>query len=168
MTAPLDLRSRLIAMTNAGSVEELWAMHLKSMARYGFDRLMYGFTRYRTTTSLGDPNDFVLLTNHSPDYTDVFVGDGLYHHAPMVRWALENEGACSWSVLGEMMAQGNLTEAERRVIEFNLGMEVRAGYSISFKSVSSRAKGAIALTARPACSSTRSMPPGRSMARTSC
>lgn len=149
MTAPLDLRSRLIAMTNAGSVEELWAMHLKSMARYGFDRLMYGFTRYRTTTSLGDPNDFVLLTNHSPDYTDVFVGDGLYHHAPMVRWALENEGACSWSVLGEMMAQGNLTEAERRVIEFNLGMEVRAGYSISFKSVSSRAKGAIALTARP-------------------
>ena len=149
MTLPVTLRSRLLEMTNAGSVEELWAMHLESMAGFGFDRLMYGFTRYRTLTSLGDPNDFVLLTNHSASYTDVFVGQGLYHHAPMVRWALEHEGACSWRVLGEMLAQGNLTEAERRVIAFNLSMDVRAGYSVSFRSLSTRAKGAIALTARP-------------------
>ena len=72
MTLPVTLRSRLLEMTNAGSVEELWAMHLESMAGFGFDRLMYGFTRYRTTTSLGDPNDFVLLTNHSTDYIDGF------------------------------------------------------------------------------------------------
>ncbi|APZ54703.1 LuxR family transcriptional regulator [Salipiger abyssi] len=152
MTVSRDIRAYLTEMTNAAIVEELWAMHAERMAGYGFDRLLYGFTRYRTPNSLGDPNDFVLLTNHSADYTDVFVGEGLYHHAPMVRWALEHEGACSWRVLGEMMAQGNLTEAERRVIEFNLGKGVCAGYSISFRSVSSRAKGAIALTAKPGMS----------------
>lgn len=141
-------RDWLATLTNATSIETIWAMHATRMAAYGFDRLLYGFTRYRTQTSLGDPNDFVLLTNHSNEYTDVFVGKGLYRHAPMVRWALENEGACSWRVLGEMLAQGNLSDAERQVIDFNLSKDVRAGYSISFKSVSSRAKGAIALTAR--------------------
>lgn len=152
MTLSQDLRTCLTEMTNASVVEELWAMHVERMAGYGFDRLLYGFTRYRTPNSLGDPNDFVLLTNHSADYTDVFVGEGLYHHAPMVRWALENEGACSWRVLGEMIAQDNLSAAERRVIEFNLGKGVCAGYSVSFRSVSSRAKGAIALTAKPGMS----------------
>ena len=52
---------------------------------YGFDRLIYGFTRYRTSTSLGDPEDFVILTNHSREYTDEFLGKGLYYHAPMVQ-----------------------------------------------------------------------------------
>ncbi|GGG58572.1 hypothetical protein GCM10011415_00470 [Salipiger pallidus] len=149
MSLGVDLRTTLTDMTNCGSVEELWAMHLNVMAVYGFDRLMYGHTRYRTQTSLGDPNDFVLLTNHKADYTDVFVGQGLYHNAPMVNWALENDGACSWRVLGEQLERGDISDSVRKVIEFNLSKDVRAGYSISFRSVSHRSKGAIALTAAP-------------------
>ncbi|WP_370737910.1 helix-turn-helix transcriptional regulator [Roseovarius litorisediminis] len=118
------------------------------MSEFGFDRLMYGYTRYRTATSLGDPDDFVLLTNHSSDYTDEFIGEGLYFHAPMVRWALEHDGACSWSVLGKMILSGTLTSQEQKVFEFNQSHDVVAGYSISFQSVSPRTKGAIALTAR--------------------
>ena len=118
------------------------------MAEYGFDRLIYGYTRYRTATSLGDPDDFLLLTNHDPCYTNVFVGEGLYFNAPMVRWALENDGACSWSVLRHMTDSGTLTPEERRVIDFNQVHGVTAGYSISFKSLSPRTKGAIALTAQ--------------------
>lgn len=140
--------ARLNALLNAPSIEEVWEAHTRQMADYGFDRLIYGFTRYRTSTSLGDPDDFVLLSNHKPDYLDVFIGDGLYHHAPMVHWALENEGACSWSVLAQMLATETLTAQERKVVDFNLSMGVTAGYSISFKSMSPRTKGAIALTAR--------------------
>ena len=141
-------REYLELLTNAQTIEELWTIHCEKMAEFGFDRLLYGFTRYRTTTSLGDPEDFVILTNHSNAYTDVFMGQGLYFHAPMVRWALEHEGDCSWRVLVEMMASGTLTESEKKVIEFNRSMGVTAGYSISFKSISPRTKGAIALTAR--------------------
>lgn len=144
MIASADLN----ALITAHSIENLWDMHTRHMARYGFDRLIYGFTRYLTPTSLGDPDDFILLSNHDPDYMDRFIGDRLYFHAPMVRWALENDGAQSWSLLQDMAAAGALTEEERKVIEFNRSMGVVAGYSISFKSVSSRAKGAIALTAR--------------------
>lgn len=138
----------LNALITADSVEALWDMHTRHMAGYGFDRLIYGFTRYMTPNSLGDPDDFVLLSNHDQSYMDRFIGEGLYFHAPMVRWALDNDGARSWSLLQDMIEIGALTPEERKVIEFNRSMDVVAGYSISFKSVSSRAKGAIALTAR--------------------
>jgi len=139
---------RLTALLNATSIEQLWDMHIAQMAEYGFDRLIYGFTRYRTSTSLGDPDDFVLLSNLSTDYMDRFIGEGLYHHAPMVRWALENEGACSWRVMLEMLATETLTDQERKVVAFNQSMGVTCGYSISFKAESSRTKGALALIAR--------------------
>lgn len=128
------------------TIEELWEAHLEKMGEYGFDRLIYGFTRYRTTTSLGDPQDFVILTNHARAYTDVFLNGGLYFNAPMVRWALENDGACSWRVLGD--ADKPLTKTQQDVLEFNRSQGVTAGYTVSFKSVSARSKGAIALTAK--------------------
>ena len=140
--------AHLNTLLNAPNIEELWDMHTTKMAEFGFDRLIYGYTRYRTATSLGDPEDFVLLSNHTRAYMDVFIGDGLYFQAPMVRWALDHEGACSWSVLADMLATQTLTAEENKVIAFNRSMGVTAGYSVSFKSVSPRTKGAIALTGR--------------------
>ncbi|MEZ5675385.1 LuxR family transcriptional regulator [Thalassovita litoralis] len=145
----MKLSEYLTALTNTQSIEELWDMHTRKMATYGFDRLLYGFTRYRSGNSLGDPEDYVVLSNHDPEYTDVFMGQGLYFHAPMVRWVLENEGACSWNIIPKMSDSGALSESERKVIAFNQSKKVLAGYSISFRSISPRTKGAIALTARP-------------------
>lgn len=135
-------------MSNCQTIEELWEAHSRKMAEYGFDRLIYGFTRYRSGNSLGDPEDFIILTNHDRAYTDVFLGEQHYAHAPMVNWALNNEGACSWGILGQMQSSETLSPSEKRVLEFNYSMGVTVGYTISFKSVSARSKGAIALTAR--------------------
>lgn len=144
----MSLRDYLHKVARCPTIEELWETHTSKMAEYGFDRLIYGFTRYRTSTSLGDPEDFVILTNHSLEYTDEFLGGGLYFHAPMVRWALSHDGACSWTVLHDMARERAMTPAEERVTEFNRRMHVLAGYTVSFKSISARSKGAIALTAR--------------------
>lgn len=144
----MNLRDYLHHVSNTQTMEELWAAHCDKMAEYGFDRLIYGFTRYRTSTSLGDPEDFIILTNHDPEYTAVFLGEGLYFHAPMTHWALDHEGSCSWHLVADMLENRVLTPEEQRVIEFNQKMQVTAGYTISFKSVSVRTKGAIALTAR--------------------
>lgn len=143
------LIEHLDALTNAPSVEDLWELHTTKMASYGFDRLIYGFTRYRSGTALGDPQDWVVLTNHGDEYMERFIGEGFIYHAPMVRWALENNGTCSWSWIGN---PDNLTPAEQRVAQFNRDMDVNAGYTISFRSVSSRTKGAAAITARPGLS----------------
>ncbi len=146
------LQPYLMFLSNCKSLEELWDGHTAKMNDYGFDRLIYGFTRYRTATSLGDPEDFVILTNHSKEYIDVFLGEGRYFHAPMVRWALDHEGAGSWRLLQDMLDTGTMTESERKILEFNRKMKITAGYTISFKSISARSKGAIALTARPGLS----------------
>jgi len=144
----MSLRRYLQTVAHCPSLEALWDAHTAKMNEYGFDRLIYGFTRYRTSTSLGDPEDFVILTNHDRSYTDEFLGNGLYVHAPMVRWALTHEGACSWAVMHDMIASRTLTAAERRVLDFNREQDVTAGYSVSFKSISARSKGAIALTGK--------------------
>ena len=99
-------------------------------------------------TSLGDPQDFILLTNHEPEYFKVFIGNDLYRDAPMVRWSLNNDGACSWRYLWDEMGRGTLTEREKQVIAINQEHGVTAGYTISFRAITSRSKGAIALTAR--------------------
>ena len=144
----MSLRAYLRSVARTPSIQDLWEAHLDKMAEYGFDRLIYGFTRYRTSTSLGDPEDFIILTNHSREYTDEFLGNGLYQHAPMVRWALTHDGACSWTVMHQMAQQRAMSPSEERVVEFNRQMGVVAGYSVSFKSISARSKGAIALTAK--------------------
>ncbi|MEM7520384.1 MAG: autoinducer binding domain-containing protein [Pseudomonadota bacterium] len=144
----MSLRDYLHRIARCPSMEMLWDVHTSKMAEYGFDRLIYGFTRYLTSTSLGDPEDFVILTNHSRAYADKFISEGLYHHAPMVRWALAHDGACSWGVLSDMIRENAVTPAEQRVLDFNRSMGVLAGYTVSFGPLSARSKGAIALTAR--------------------
>lgn len=133
-------------ITNASSMEALWDLHCRKMAEYGFTRLFYGYTNYRLGKSLGDPEDFIILTNHSSEYTDWFLGKSMYFHAPMLKWALDNEGFTSWRMIGDMARGGVLTESEMKVVEFNASMNVKTGYTISFRSVSPRSKGAIALT----------------------
>jgi DNA-binding CsgD family transcriptional regulator len=140
-----ELLQYLDALTNAPTMEELWRLHQDRMAGFGFDRLIYGFTRYRSGSSLGDPQDWVVLTNQPAHYMEPFINDGLYFHAPMLRWALENHGACSWSWIREHEA--TLTPSERKVAEFNMRHGVTAGYTISFRALSARSRGAIALTA---------------------
>lgn len=142
------MRSYLLFLSNCQTLEELWDAHTEKMSEYGFDRLIYGFTRYLSANSLGDPEDFVILSNHRPEYIDAFVGEGRYFHAPMVKWALEHEGAQSWRLLKDMLKSGTLSPHEQKVFDFNKRMDVTAGYTVSFKSVSARSKGAIALTAR--------------------
>lgn len=143
-----DFVDHLTQLTNAQTVEELWRLHTRKMDQFGFDRVMYGFTRYRTSSSLGDPQDWVLLSTQSPEYMKVFFDEGYYYHAPMIKWALANNGACSWRWMMDMSRIENLTPSEKRVMDFNRAMQVTAGYTISFRSISERTKGAIALTAR--------------------
>lgn len=146
--APLseaEMVAHLDKVVGSDTVDDAWQHHLGAMAAYGFDRLLYGFTRFRSDDSLGDPLDWIVLTSHSDSYIRTFLHEGLYFDAPMLHWALRNDGACSWARLWE---PGGLTPAEARVAEFNLKAGVSAGYTISFRSASPRTKGAIALTAR--------------------
>ncbi len=138
----LDYIERVMA---AQSMEELWPLHCDAMAAFGFNRLLYGMTLSRNTEALGNHQDFLILANLDESYTDPFINQGLYLHAPMTRWALNNRGAQSWTWIRDNA--GNLTPEQQAVLDFNVTHGVRTGYSISFKDVSPRAIAAIALIA---------------------
>ncbi|WP_058240799.1 LuxR family transcriptional regulator [Shimia marina] len=132
---------------NQISLEALWEMHCEKMASFGFDKIMYGYTNYRNGASLGDADDFFVLSNHQRDYLDRFIGDGLYFDGPMMKWSLENSGAQSWSIVKQAYKAGKLTPKQLRVFQVNQEYGLHAGYTVSFPTVSSRTKGAISLGA---------------------
>lgn len=136
----------IYALTRARTIEELWSLHVAKMAEFGFDRLLYGFTRYKTERSLGDPQDWIVLTNHNSDYVDRFFNDGFVEKSPLVLWSKNSEGARSWRWMEELHESGRLTPEQERLYQFNRRMNVVAGMTISFSSVSERTRGAIALT----------------------
>jgi LuxR family transcriptional regulator len=144
-----QMLAHLNFIANAPNLEELWAGHTEYMANTGFDRIIYGCTMFRTQTSFGDPDDFVILTNHDPDYVREFVDEGLFLHAPMTLWAATNEGAASWHQIRNSMAGRPISADLQRLIDVNRRMRVNNGYTISFKSGSSRTKAMISLCAQP-------------------
>lgn len=139
--------SHLEALTSATTIEDVWELHVACMAEYGFDRLIYGYTRYRTPYSFGNLDDLLVLSNLPKQYLDRYIEEKMYHNAPMVHWSVENVGACSWGDVHRMLARGTLTEAQREVVEMNRQFGITAGYTVSFDEVSARAKGAIGLIA---------------------
>ncbi|MEM9708895.1 MAG: LuxR family transcriptional regulator [Pseudomonadota bacterium] len=140
------IRDYLEELFSHNQMEDLWSFHIEAMSGFGFDRLLYGFSRLGPGKKSLNSEDYLILSNHSPDFLKVFVEGGMYFHAPMVRWSMENEGACSWSWLADSLDQ--LTPEERRVTDLNRAHGITAGYSISFSDVSPRSKGAIGLVAR--------------------
>ena len=136
-------------VSEAENIQALWALHTKKMASYGFDRLLYVYTRFNVGKSLSDPKDSLVLTNHPPEYIEGYIREGHYTNAPMLRWSLENVGACSWGWMEEAATEGlGFTPAERKVLEYNHSMDVVAGYTIAFKSDSTRNSGGIGMAAR--------------------
>jgi LuxR family transcriptional regulator len=130
----------------ADSVEEVWTLLTAKMETYGFDRMLYGFTRNVTAYGLGWPDDFMVLSTHPAEYTRRFIDDRLYDDAPMFKWALSNTGSCSWRWMEEHAH--TFTPREREVIAFNRSLGVTAGYTISFRDHKIRNRAGIGLTAR--------------------
>lgn len=144
MDRMLDHMARICQCT---SISELWDYHCQTMKRYGFDRLVYGFTHYMTPTSLGPREDTLILYSHAPEYVKLLYGeDELYRHSPMIQWASQNSGACSWSWVCANIDK--LSEQARQIREINRRMNVTAGYTISFPETAKRARGVMGLTAK--------------------
>lgn len=133
---------------NQTSLEDLWPAHCDKMMSFGFDRIIYGYTNYRSEKSLGDVDDFFILSNHERAYLDKYFGEGLYFNGPMMTWTLENSGAKSWNLVTQALRDGTLTEKQINVHKVNQSYGLFAGYTVSFPTVSWRTKGAISLGAR--------------------
>ncbi len=130
-------------VTTSTNMDDLWQVHCDAMGCYGLTRILYGMASSRSRTSFGARDDFLILTNFPGDYVETFIDDGLYLHAPMVRWATANSGACSWGWIRDNAQM--LTPKEKEVIAFNLSHGLTSGYTISFSDIGARGLAAIGL-----------------------
>ena len=146
MTDILSLISEIAQSTESGRV---WDLATGQFKAFGFGRVNYGFTRFRSFRSIGDPDDAMFLTTAGPDYANSYFRNGFYARTPAFRWAQNNEGACTWTWVREAMAAGRLSAEEADTVRINAAMGIVAGISVSFPETSARAKGAMGLIADP-------------------
>ncbi|MEM9796646.1 MAG: LuxR family transcriptional regulator [Pseudomonadota bacterium] len=141
-----ETEAYLFGLVRMTRLEDVWAAHLERMALYGFDRLLYAATRFRTDNGTGDLRDALILTNHPRAFTDGYLEGGLFRDAPMVRWAMNNIGVRSWAEIEADAREGRLTPAELTVCAYNKRHGVTAGYGISFPRSSARTGHGIGLS----------------------
>lgn len=135
-------------LVRAKSLQQVWQLHCSRMAAFGFDRLIYGYTRFATPNSVGELLDALFLSNHNPEYFEQFIEERMFLHAPLTRWAREHEsGHSSWGAL--WTRPQDLTEKEMEVIAFNRAMNVSAGYTIAVPTPSPRSHALFALAGAP-------------------
>ena len=127
----------------------VWATATGFFARLGFGRVNYGYTRFLTDRTIGNPEDAVFLTTADAEYVRRYFAGGLYARTPAFRWAQRNTGACTWAWVAEAAARGELSADEMAALAQNHAMGIRAGITVSFPETSTRAKGALGLIADP-------------------
>lgn len=138
----------LRAIAEAATIEKVWELTVSALGSHGFERVNYGFTRYRVGIGIGDPDDAMFLSTHSLERVKAFHTSGLYLRTPEFRWVRENVGACSWRYLKEQRETGSLPDSEVDAMDEIGAQRARAGYTVSFAETLPRSKGAMGLAAK--------------------
>lgn len=144
----MDTQSHIGRMLVCDSIDESWALHVKKMTTYGFDRLLYGSTRLKTHGMMGDISDALILLEGNQEYTDVYIGDELYLESPVNSWAENNSGSKSWGDFAASYDVANISEKRLKLLQLNIKWGLVAGWSISLIDTNRRSKGTIGLCAR--------------------
>lgn len=142
----LQLLNRIAEARDAGAV---WSLAVSKFGALGFGRANYGFTRLRSERSYGDPDDALYLSSAGPDFEKHYFRNNFFSRTPLFRWAVQNEGGCTWRWVREALQSGRLTADEAETVRQNAALGIVAGITVSFAETSSRAKGALGLIADP-------------------
>lgn len=136
---------RATSIAEAESLQSAWMRFTAAARDFGFERVNYGYTRFRTGAGIGDPSDAMFLSTHALEQVIWFHTSGTYLDSADFRWTRDNVGACSWGWVHAERAAGRLSAQEIRVMD-KLGRG-RAGYTVSFPVGAPRSKGAMGLAA---------------------
>ena len=147
-----EVFSLLGRLAESQSVDQVWNTATEWFAAQGFGRCNYGFTLFRGSRSVGDPDDALFLTTCDASYANFYFRNGFFARTPAFRWVQANTGACTWTWVREAYLAGTLTPEEAETVRQNAAIGITAGISVSFPESSSRAKGALGMIADPGLS----------------
>lgn len=142
----LDLLNRIAEARDAVAA---WDLAVNLFRERGFSRANYGLTRFRLASSIGDPDDAIYLTSFPSEYSNAYFRGGFYARTALYRWAVENQGSCTWRWVEDSLLRGELSEEEAAAVRQNAVWGLRAGITVSFADATTRVKGALGLAADP-------------------
>lgn len=143
-----DVLELLGRIARAQRIEDAWRPAVEFFRPFGFGRLNYGLTRFRTESSIGDPEDALFLSTSEAEYAQLYVRDGFFKRTPIYRWLMKNTGVTTWRWVHDDFAAGVLSPEEAEAVRVNARFGIFAGIAISFPETQ-RTKGALGLTADP-------------------
>lgn len=144
-----DALTLIIDIATAHSANQAFSLATDFFAREGFRRVNYGYTRFRSPRSVGDPDDALFLSTCDADYVQRYFRSRFYTRTPVFHWAEANVGACTWGWVKTAAIEGRLTPDEIASIRENQRTGVTSGITVSFPANSTRSKGALGLIADP-------------------
>ena len=133
----------------AGDSSSVWDLAVSKFSSLGFSRANYGFTRFRSETTYGDPDDAMYLSSAGSGFEKHYFRNNFFARTPLFHWSLVNEGACTWAWVREAYHAGRLTPDEEWTVRQNMALGITSGITISFPVTSPREKGALGLLADP-------------------
>ena len=131
----------------AASADEVWRLATQFFALKGLSRVNYGFTRFRSPRSMGDPDDALFLSTCDADYVQRYFRGKFFVRTPVYHWAEKNVGSTTWAFVRQAATAGLLSADELASVQENARIGVTAGITISYPANSSRSKGALGLIA---------------------
>jgi DNA-binding CsgD family transcriptional regulator len=146
MTEVLKL---ILEIASADTADGVWRIGTGFFAKHGFRRVNYGYTRFRSHNSVGDPDDALFLSTCGTDYVNRYFRGKFFARTPLYHWTESNVGACTWAWVKTAATEGRLTPDELASVKENQKIGVSSGVTISFPVHSSRSKGALGLIADP-------------------
>lgn len=144
-----DILPLLMRIATADRAERVWDLAVAHFRLFGFARANYGFTRFRSERTFGDPDDALFLTSCDAAFVAHYFRDNFYARTPIFKWCARNTGACTWTWVRQAAEAGRFTPDEMATLRENALIGVTAGITISFPDNSTRAKGALGLIADP-------------------
>lgn len=120
----------LNAIMTAETLDSAWQKLCDAMASYRFTRLMYGRSHFTSGRNLGDEADYMVLSNHDPEYSDFFIRSGRFKRSPFFIWSFYNTGFVSWSKVANLPKEALASAGD--LLEANARFGVTAGYTASF------------------------------------
>ena len=145
----VDILPLLMRIANADRADKVWQLAVAHFRLFGFARANYGFTRFRSERTMGDPDDALFMTSCDAAFVAHYFRDNFYARTPIFKWCARNTGACTWTWVKAAMEAGRLSDDELATLRQNAIIGVTSGIAISFPDNSTRAKGALGLIADP-------------------
>lgn len=116
---------------NSQSVEDIWQTLVLELDSHGFDRIIFARKPRAELANFHNISDIMVLTNYDPGILDVFFDGRGYTQDITTLWALENEGAVSWSVSRNSFLSGEMSASQRKIHLATREAGLIAGYTYS-------------------------------------